>query len=109
MLLGAKIRKIIKEINKKSWQNYVSQLGSSTRTNTVWTMMRKISRKSQPTTLKHLTKNKMEATTKEDIADTLTGTFSANSSIYNSNPHFLIFKNNAEKLDFKSHNSEKYN
>ena len=71
--------------------------------------MRKISGKSQPT-LKHL-KKKTEANTKKAIADTLTETFSANSSINNSNPPFLTFKNNAEnqKLKFKSNNSEKYN
>ena len=71
--------------------------------------MRKISRKSQPTALKHLTKNKMEATSKKEIADTLAETFSANSSINNSNPHFLTFKNNVEKqkLNFKFNNSEK--
>ena len=72
-------------------------------------MMRKISRKSQPTALKHLTKNKTEATSQKDIADTLAEIFSANSS--NSNSHFLTFKNNAEKqkLSFTSNNSEKYN
>ena len=71
-------------------------------------MIRKISGKSQPTTLKHLTKNKTEATDKKD---TLAKTFSAYSSINYSNPHFLTLKNNAEKqkLNFKSNNSEKYN
>ena len=55
-------------------------------------------------------KNKTEATTKKNIADILAETFSANSSINNSNQHFLTFKNNAEKqkLNFKSNNSEKY-
>ena len=73
--------------------------------------MRKISGKTLPSALKNLTKNKTETTTKKDIADTLAETFSANSSINNSNPHFLTFKNNAEKqkLNFKSYNSEKYN
>ena len=76
-------------------------------------------------------KNKIEATTKKDIADTLAETFSANSSINNSNSQFLTFKkhretnssinnsnsqfltfkNNTEKqkLNFKSNSSEKYN
>ena len=40
-------------------------------------------------------KNKTEVTSKKDIADTLAETISANSSIKNSNPHFLTFKNNA--------------
>ena len=74
-------------------------------------MMRKISEKIQPTSLKYLTKNKTEATTKKDRADTLAETFSANSSLNNSNPHFLTFKNNVEKqkLKFKFSNPEKYN
>ena len=63
-LLRAKTSKIIKEAKKKSWWNYVNQLGSSTRTNTIWMMWRKISRKTQSTALQHLTKKKMEATTK---------------------------------------------
>ena len=56
-------------------------------------------------------KNQTEAPTKKGIADTLAETFSANSSINNSNPQFLTFENNAEKqkLKFKSNNSEKYN
>ena len=51
----------------------------------------------------------MEATSKKDIANTLAETFSANSSINNSNPHFLAFKKNTEKqnLNFKSINSKK--
>ena len=108
-LLRAKTRKTIKEAKKKSWRNYVNQLASSTRTNTIWT--RKISGKSHPTALKHLTKKQTEATSKKVIANTLAETFSANSSINNSNPRFLTFKNNAEKpkLNFKSNNSEKYN
>ena len=51
----------MKENKKKSCQNYVNQLGYSTKTNTIWRMIRKISGKPQPTnqpTLKHLTKNK---------------------------------------------------
>ena len=107
----AKTRKIIKESKKKIWQNYVNRLDSSTRTNTIWMMIRKISGKSQPTALKHPRKNKTETTTKKDVADTLAETFSVNFSINNSNPHFLTFKNNAnkQKLNFKSNNSEKYN
>ena len=59
-LLRAKTRKLIKEAKKKNWQNYVNQLGSSTKTNTVWRRIRKISGKPQPTTLKHLTKKKKQ-------------------------------------------------
>ena len=74
-------------------------------------MIRKISRKTQLTALKRLLKNKTEATTKKDKADTLAWIFSANPSLNNSNPQFFTFKTNAEKqkLNFKSNNSEKYN
>ena len=74
-------------------------------------MTRKISGKTQPIVLRHLTKNKTEATTKKDIEDTLAETFSANSSLNISNPHFLTFKSNTEKqkLNFKFKNSEIYN
>ena len=73
-------------------------------------MRRKISGKNEPIALKHVTKNKTEAITKKNIADTLIATFSANSLLNNSNPQFLIFKINAEKqkLNFKINNSEKY-
>ena len=87
----------MKEIKKKSWQMYVNQLGSCTRINIIWMMMKKISGKPQPSALKHLTKNKTEATTNEDRADTFVKTFSANSSLNNSNPHFFTFKNHTEK------------
>ena len=85
-LLGARSRKLIKEAKKKIWQNYVNQLGSPTKTNTIWKMIRKISGKSQPTTLKHLTKNQTEATTRKAIAEVLAETFSENSSL---TIHFL--------------------
>ena len=56
-LLRAKTRKLIKEAKKKSWQNYVNLLGSSTKTNTIRRMIRKISGKPQSTTIKHLKKS----------------------------------------------------
>ena len=75
-------------------------------------MIRKISRKLQPTTLKHLTKKKQtEATTRKDIAEVLAETFSENSSLKNSNPQFISYKSKSEKqrFNFKTNNSEKYN
>ena len=78
--------------------------------NTIWKTIRKISLKIQLTTLKHPTKYKTEATTKKDVADTLAKTFSAISSLHNSNRQFLTFNTKAEKhnFNFKSHNTEKY-
>ena len=55
--------------------------------------------------------NRKEATTKKRVSDTLAEKFSVNSSLNNSNPHFLTFKSIAEKqkLNFKSKNWKKYN
>ena len=47
-------------------------------------MIRKISGKPQSTTVKHLTKNQIETTTRKDIAEVLAETFSENSSLKNS-------------------------
>ena len=102
-LLRAKARKIIKQTKKISWQNYVNKLNSSTKTNTVWKMIRKISGKIQTTPLKNLIKNKSDVTNIKDIADTLAETFSANSS--SNNKH----KIENPKLSFKSNNAENYN
>ena len=96
-LLRAKTCKLIKETKKKSWQNYVNQLGSSTKANTILRMIWKISGKPQSTTRKHLTKNQTEATTRKDIAEVLAETFSENSSLKNSNPQFISYKIKSEK------------
>ena len=73
-------------------------------------MIRKISGKPQPTTLKHLTKNQTEPIRK-DIAKILAKTFSENSSFKNSHSQFISYKSKSEKqrLNFKTNNSEKYN
>ena len=56
------------------------------------------------------TSRKQNGSNYQDIVDILAEIFSPNSSINNSDPHFLTFKNNAEKQKLnKSNNSEKYN
>ena len=42
-VLRAKAQKTIKQAKKISWQNYINQLNSSTKSTTVWKMIRKIS------------------------------------------------------------------
>ena len=108
-LLRAKVRKTIKETKKISWQNYVNKLNSSTKR--VWKMTRKISGKNDFTPLKHLIKNNTQVTNIKDIANTLAETFSANSSSKNSNTEFHKYKDKEEKqkLNFKSSNTESYN
>ena len=70
-------------------------------------MIRKTSRKPQSTTLKHLTKNQTEATTRKNIAEVLAETFSENPSLKNSNPQFISYKSKSEKQ--RLNNLEKYN
>ena len=74
-------------------------------------MIRKISDKNQFTPLKHLIKYNTQVTTIKDIADTLAKTFSANSSSKNSNTEFHIYKDkeDKQKLNLKSDNTESYN
>ena len=110
-LFRAKARRIIKQAKKISWQNYVNRLNSSTKTNTVWKMIKKISGKTQSTPLKHLIKDNIEITNIKDIADTLAETFSTNSSSKNANKQFLNHKTKTEKqkLNFKSENTESFN
>ena len=110
-LLKAKARKTIKLAKKISWQNYVNKLNSSTKTNTVWKMICKISSKNQSTPLKHLIKNNTQVTNIKDIANTLAETFSVNSSSINSNTEFHKYKDKKEKqkLNFKLSNTESCN
>ena len=108
--LRAKTWKIIKEAKKKSWQN--CQPTWFLHQNKPYLDGDEENIRKKPTNCSQTpNKNKMEATSKKDRADTLAETISANSSINNSNPHFLTFKNNEEKqrLNFKSNNSKKYN
>ena len=93
----AKARKTIKQAKRTSWQNFVNQLNSSTKTNTVWKMVRKTAGKNQPTPLKHLIKNNIQITNIKDIADTLADTFSTNSSSKNSKTEFRKYKATTEK------------
>ena len=82
----------------------------STKTNTVYKMIHKISGKNQPTPLKHLIKNNTQVTNINDIANTLAET-SANSSSTNPITEFPKCKDKKEKqkLHLKSGNAESYN
>ena len=74
-------------------------------------MIRKISGKITSSPIKHLSKNHIKATNKNDIVDLLAKTFSKNSSSTNYSKPFQNIKKNAEKtkLNFKSNNLEDYN
>ena len=64
----------------------------STKTNTLWKMIHKISGKKHSTSFQHLMKNNTQVTNIKDIADTLAETFTANSSSINSNAEFREYK-----------------
>ena len=68
--------KIIREAKKKSWQNYVSKLNTSSNIKTVWLMIRKIAGKKQSTPLKHLSVTNHKITGKKAIADLFAEIFS---------------------------------
>ena len=74
-------------------------------------MIRKISSKNSSGPIKHLSKNHVKATNKNDIADLLAKTFSNNSSSSHYSKQFQHIKKNAEKtkLNFTSNNLEDYN
>ena len=61
-LYRVKARKTIKEAKKISWQNYVNEHNSSTKTNTAWKRIHKISPPNQSTPMKHLIKNNTQVT-----------------------------------------------
>ena len=89
--------KKIKQAKKTSWQNYENKLNSSTKTNRSCKMIPKISGKNQSTPLKHLIKTNTQVTHINTIVDTLTETFSANSSSTNSNSEFQKYKDKKEE------------
>ncbi|MES9951106.1 MAG: reverse transcriptase domain-containing protein [Candidatus Thiodiazotropha sp.] len=108
----AKARRTIKASKRKSWQTYVSKLNHRTPVKKVWDMIRKISGKSKSPNYSHLNTNGEDmATTKEDIANTLGGTFMINSSAKHYSKKFQDIKKQQEKtkLNFKSKNEEIYN
>ena len=106
----ANVRKIIREAKKKSWQNYVSKLNTSSNIKTVWLMIQKIAGKKQSTPLKHLSVTNHKITGKKAIADLLAETFSKNSSSQ-FNTEFYEIKPTLEKkkIRFSSNNSKEYN
>ena len=100
--------KIIKEAMKKSWQNYVSKVNTSSNIKTVWLIGKQLVKK-QSTPLKPLSLTNHKITGKKAIADLLAETFSKNSS-NQFNTEFYKIKPTLEKkkISFSSNNSEEY-
>ena len=76
----ARARRVMKESMRNSWRQYVSKLNNRTPINKAWDMVRKIMGKNQQQSIKHLKVNDEDVTNTKDIADTLAGTISHNSS-----------------------------
>ena len=107
----AKARHTSRESKRKSWKQYVSRLNSRTSIKKVWDMVRKIQGKGKSASVNHLKKHNDNITSKKDIANTLTDSFSKNSSSENYTSKFRNIKNQQEKqiLKFTSDNTENYN
>ena len=107
----AKSRKIIKQAKRKSWQKFISGITSKTTAKNVWSAIRKISGKVSNNTVNHLKTNNSVITNKKDISDTLAKGFAQNSSSENYSKEFQNVKQREEKqkINFKSNNSENYN
>ena len=110
MQLKAKAIKIIKETKRTKWQNFVSQLNSSTKTNSLENGTQNCRQKSTYSP-QESHKNNIQITNIRHIADTLADTFSTNSSSKNSKIEFHKYKATKEKqkLNFQSDNTENYN
>ena len=107
----AKARRTIKQSKRKSWRQYVSRLNSRSSVKKTWDMIRKIQGKSASSGVGHLKTQDGDATSKEDIANTLADSFAKKSSSSNYSPKFQKFQKQKEKckLNFKSNNEEAYN
>jgi hypothetical protein len=107
----AKARYVIRCSKKKSWSDYISKLTTRTPMKKCWDMIRRISGKGGGARIKHLNKNGQNITNPKDIANTLGGTISRNSSSANYTPKFQRIKARQERkpLNFISQNLENYN
>ena len=107
----AKSRQVMRESMRNSWKNYVSQLNNRTPIKKAWDMVRKIMGKNTFSGAKHLKVDDRDITDTNEIANTLAGTISNNSSSNHYSEKFQRIKSRTEKcrLNFKSNNSESYN
>jgi hypothetical protein len=109
--LRAKARRVIRKAKRDSWRDYVSKLNTQTPLKKVWNMVRRISGKPTPVTVKHLKHNNATIESPHDIANTLGSTLSYNSSTAHYTDTFKRHKTLKESrpINFQSDNSEPYN
>jgi hypothetical protein len=106
-IVRAKAR-TIRESKRDSWRSYISKLNSNTPMKKVWEMVKRISGKSQLSTIHHLLVNDNKIEHHMDIVNTLASTISFNSSHEHYNKSFAKSRVQQEKrpLNFSSDNSE---
>ena len=91
------------QAKKDSWINYVSQLTSETPIAKIWKRIGKIQGKRSSPTIKHMSLNNQNLTSKKDIVEALASTFQEQQSTINSNRTFTQKFRIATSPTFQSH------
>ncbi len=108
--LQAISRKTIKSKKRKSWQDYVGKITSSTPIKKIWDKVKKIEGKDPPL-VKHLKKDGEDVSDIKEISNILGENFSNNSSSKHYSNEFQRKKKifERENINFNSNNNEEYN
>ncbi|XP_057660735.1 uncharacterized protein LOC130896571 [Diorhabda carinulata] len=93
----AKAQLVIKQSKKKSWQEYVSGINSSTPINQVWTKIRKMNGHSSKSTIRSIKHNDRYYSSTIDIANILGQSYQEQSSTSNFTRDFLNYKAQIEQ------------
>ncbi|XP_056635929.1 uncharacterized protein LOC130444674 [Diorhabda sublineata] len=93
----AKAQLVIKQSKKKSWQEYVSGINSSTPINKVWTKIRKMNGHSSKSTIRSIKHNDRYYSSTIDIANILGQSYQEQSSTSNFTRDFLNNKAQIEQ------------
>ena len=107
----ANSRQICRTAKKESFKRYISKVNNNTPMSKIWKMIRKL-KGTNKDTIKHITKEDGTiAETEQDIANEIAKSLSDKSSTKNYTEKFTKVKTKEEneKLDFSSTNSESYN
>jgi hypothetical protein len=107
----AKARRVIRQVKRDNWQDYVSKLNSQTPMKKVWNMVRRISGKPSPITVTHLKINNASVELPQEIANTLGTTLAHISSSAHYTEFFRRYKVTREnrQITFHSNNLQSYN
>ena len=97
-----------KKVKRDSWQNYVSNLNTSSKLKTVWDIIKKIAGIKQTTLVKHLSMTNKNYG-KKAIADLVAGIFPKNSSCQVNKKFLEIKLCRREKIKFHFKHFKDYN